>query len=548
MGGTSGQRTRAVVFQPDAYLGLQKGINRIANVIRPTLGPRPRTVAIEQPLRHRAPEFLDDGATIAQRIVELPDRDEDMGAMFIRHVLMHVRDQAGDGTATAAVLLQSVYNEGVRYIAAGGNAMRLRHYLEKGTRAILSELAGATIYPQGEDQLAQIAEAICHDPPLARMMGEIFDIIGEYGRLEIRSGQGRSLEREYVEGMYWESGIISREMITDQARLRTELDDAAVLITDLQIEDPHQLVPALAIAKEAHLSSLLVVAQSLSDQAIALLLANSKPDEFQAAAVKAPGQGPTERGAFLQDLVMLVGGRPFLVSAGQETLNGIGLQDLGRARRAWADLHYFGIVGGKGDPRVLRRHITDLKAAYRRGEDIEARQKLQQRIGKLLAGSAILQVGGTTVTEILFRKEKAERTSGALRGAIIDGVLPGGGVAFLACCPALQRTLEESSDPDERAAYRALIKALEEPLRTIAANAGYDASQVMAQVAQAGPGYGFDVNSGQVVDVARAGILDVATAQKTAAQAAIAGAALALTTDVLVHHLKINWFKPGAKS
>jgi chaperonin GroEL len=535
----SKRSVRAVVFQPDTYRGLQKGINQIANVIRPTLGPRPRVVAIELTMRrHQPPELLDEGAVIARRIVELADRDQDVGAMLVREALMHVHEQVGDGTATAAVLLQSVVNQGIRYLAAGGNAMRLRHYLEQGTRTILTELQGLTTCPHGEVQLTHIARSICYDSRLAGMLGEIFSIIGEYGRLEIRSGQGRDLEREYVEGMYWTGGVLSREMLTDVDRLRTDMENTAILASDLKIEDPEQLIPTLSVAKSAGCSSLMVIAQELSDKATALLLANSKPDEFQIAAVKAPGDTQAERGIALLDLVTLTGGRPFLASMGHQTLNGVKYEDLGHARSAWADRNHYGIVGGRGDPRALRKYIADLRAAYKSAEGIEARQRLQERIGKLLGGSAILWIGGATRSEIEVRRELAERTATAMRGAITEGVLPGGGISLLACLPALQQTLDQSTDPDQRAAYRILIKAMEEPIRTIVSNAGYDPSTVMAMIAQAGTGHGFDVESAQVVNMAETGIFDVAATIKTAVQSAVAGAALALTTDVLVHHLK----------
>jgi chaperonin GroEL len=423
--------------------------------------------------------------------------------------------------------------------------MRLRHYLEKGMRAVLSEMDGMVISPHGKKQLAQIASAVCYDPPLAKMMGEIFDIIGEYGRLEIYNGQTRGLEREYVEGMYWKGGFLSREMITDQARLRTEIENAAILISDLEIDDPAQLVPAIELAMQARCSGLLVIAQRLSPAAIALLLANSKPgDGFQIAAVQAPGKTEDQRRAALLDLVMLTGGNAFLRSAGQTSLDRVQIEDLGQTRTAWVERENFGIVGGKGDPRALRQHIASLRKKYRQAQDLEARQNLQQRIGKLLGGSAILWIGGATKTEIATRRELAERTAEAMRGAIIGGVLPGGGISLLACRPALARLKDQAVDVDERAAHDILIRSMEEPARAIAANAGIDPSVAMARLTLAGPGYGYDVTTEQVVDMAEAGIYDVAAAQKAAVHAAVTGAALALTTDVLVHHLKVNWFKP----
>ena len=527
-------KNRRVVFQPAAYRGMQQGINQMINAIRPTLGPRPRIVAIDRILDNKMPEMLDNGGIIARRIIQLADRDQDVGAMFIREVLWQLHDQVGDGTATAAVLFQTVYNQGIHYLTSGGNARRLQTYLEHGMRAILDQLGSMTTQVEGKEKLAQVAESICYDPPLAKMLGEIFDIIGEYGRLEIRSGRTRELEREYVEGMYWERGLVSREMITDRQRLRAEFENAAVLISDLAIEEPEQLYPALELAIRSNIPALLIVAGKMSDKVIGFLLANKKPDKFQAVGVTTPGYGEEQVWA-LEDLAVLTGGRAFIKSAG-DTFRGIKLEHLGGARRAWADHHNFGIVGGKGNPRLLRQHIATLRASMDQTEDLVLHEKLIKRIGKLLGGSATLWVGGATEVEVEERVELAKRTAAAMRGAIKEGVLPGGGVALLACRPALRRVLEESSDPDAQAAYRILIKAMEAPFRTIVSNAGYDASEAMAEVKLAGARHGFDVTSGQILDMRDAGIYDTATVQKMAIFTAIASAGLALTIDVLVHH------------
>ena len=535
-------KNRRVVFQPATYRGLQRGVNQIVGAIRPTLGPRPRVVAIDRILDERMPELLDDGGVIAKRIIQLPDRDEDIGAMLVRDVLWRLHDQVGDGTATAAVLFQSIYNEGVHYLASGGNAMRLQSYLEKGMRAILDHLTGMTVHVTGKEKLAQIAETICYDPPLAKMLGEIFDIVGEYGRVEIRPGRSRGLEREYVEGMYWERGLFSREMITDHSQVRTEFENAAVLISDLETEDPRQLFPALELAIRAEIPALMIVASKLSEGAIAFLLANKNPEKFQAIAVKTPGWGKDEQAWALEDLAVLTGGRPFIKVAGH-TFSRIKRQDFGHARRVWADRHNFGVIGGKGDPRALRQHIATLRASFEQTEDTVLREKLLKRIGKLLGGSATLWIGGGTELEITTREELAKRAAAAMRGAMMEGVLPGGGVALLACHPVLQQMLDQSTDTDERAAYRILIKAMEEPIRTIISNAGYDAYEVMAQIKLAGPfdgaqdrpGYGFDVTSGQIVDMMQAGVWDAAIVQKSAVYAAISSAAQALTIDVLIH-------------
>jgi chaperonin GroEL len=528
------KKTRRVVFQPATYRGLQRGINQLVEAIRPTLGPRPRIVAIQRTIDERMPEMLDNGAVIAKRIIQLADNDADVGAMFLREVLWQLHDQVGDGTATAAVLFQSVYNQGIHYLASGGNAARLQHFLEEGMRLILDELTAMTIQVSGKEKLAQVAESLCYDAELAKLLGEIFDIVGEYGRLEIRPGRSRDLEREYVEGMYWERGLMSREMITDHQRVRTEFENAAILISDLEIEEPQQLFPALEVALRANIPALLIVAERLSDRVIGFLLANKQPEKFQAVAVRTPGWIGEEQAWALQDLAILTGGRPFIKAAG-DTFERIKADDFGRARRVWADHRNFGIIGGQGDPRALRQHIAVLRASFNATDEPVAREKLLQRIGKLLGGSATLWVGGATELEIETRKELAERTAAAVRGALLEGVLPGGGVALLSCRPALRRRLEQSDHEDERAAYHILIKAVEVPLRTIVSNAGFDASEIMAEVRQVGPGRGFDVMRERVVDVLQAGIYDIAVVHKAAVYSAISSAALALTVDVLVH-------------
>ncbi|MGD9145244.1 MAG: chaperonin GroEL [Anaerolineae bacterium] len=532
---------RSVVFQPATHRGIQRGVNTLANAVRPTLGPRPRLVAIDNVDYHdKTPKHFDDGGTIARHIIQLRDRDADMGAMLVRDLLWRLQQQVGDGTATAAVIFARVYNEGVRYLTAGGNAMQLKSYLEEGMRLILDQLTAMTQQVAGQEVLAQIAESLCYDPELANYMGEVFDIIGEWGRLEIREGHSRGVEREYVEGMYWDQGLLSREMYTDHSKSRIEFEDAAILISDLEVDEPRQLYPVLEMAIRSEIPAMLIVAEKLAPKVVHFLLANKDPERFQAVAVRTPGTGKEEQAGSLQDLAILTNGRPFIKVAG-DTLDRIRPEDLGRARRIWANYTHFGIIGGKGDPRTLRQHIGQLRRAYEHTDTVQDREALQKRIGKIMGGTATLRVGGVTEKEVEARVVVAKRTAVTMRAAMREGVLPGGGVALLACRPALRDKLAASTDANERAAYRILIDAVEEPFRTIASNAGYDASDLMAEVRLAnqesgGHSYGFDAVSGQVVDAAEAGILDATAVQKAVVYGALSTAALALTVDVLVHH------------
>jgi chaperonin GroEL len=290
----------------------------------------------------------------------------------------------------------------------------------------------------------------------------------------------------------------------------------------------------LELALRAGISRLVIVVSKLSDRALGFLLTNKQPDKFQLMAIKTPGWDMHQQAAALEDMAILTGGRPFVRAAG-DTFEQVRPQHFGHARRAFANLRTFGIVGGKGDPRALRQHIAQLRATFKQSEDTVLRESLLKRIGMLLGGSATLWIGAATKLEVEMRKELAERTAASVRAAMMEGVVPGGGVALLACRAALQQAMGQATDPDERAAYRILIKALAEPFRTLASNAGYDASDAMAEVRLAGPGHGFDVTVGRAVNVLEAGICDPAIVIKSAVYGAVATVALALTVDVLIH-------------
>ncbi|HWQ13658.1 MAG TPA: TCP-1/cpn60 chaperonin family protein [Roseiflexaceae bacterium] len=528
-------RTPSVTFQPDAYQGFQRGINLLANAVRPTLGPLPRAVAVEPVAPgDKRPELLDDAGVIARRFLQARDRDADTGAMFLRHVLWRQHERAGDGTATTAVLFQSVYNQGVTYIAAGGNPMRLRAALERGLRAILEAHEAQATPLHGRAQIQQVAAALCQDEPLAELLAEALDTVSEHGAVEVRSGRGRALERQYVIGSYYRGRPLSEWMLAGEPGRRAELHDAAVLVSDLSLNEPSDVAPLLRLVDAAGISNLLLIAREATEPVIAALLAAGRaPQPCRILAVKAP-DAVTGQAAMLDDLAVLTGGRALLRAAG-DTLRTLRPEDLGHTRRAWSDEEFFGVVSGKGAPRALSAHLCALRAAHAHTEDEGARKKLRERIGKLLGGTAVLWIGDISEIAITARKELAARTLEALRATIGRGVVPGGGVSLLACRAPLHQLAEQTADLDERTAYRILARALEEPTRTILRNAGYEAGPWMDAIARAGPRHGFDVRSGQVVDMAAAGIIDSAGVLRSALHAAVASAALALTVDVLVH-------------
>ncbi len=524
-----------VVFQPEAVEGMQAGFNKLVNLVRPTLGPLPHIVANEPVIgQDKKPELLDSGGTIARRVIQIQDRDEDVGFMYLRHALWKLQESEGDGTTTAAVLFQSIFNQGRRYIIAGGNAMLLREHLENGMRIILQEVEKQTTHLHGKQQLAGLARTICYDDELSKMLGEIFDVIGAYGRLEVRKGSGLELIREYTEGMYWDNGLISREMGNADFGLRANLENAGILISDLEIKEPDELIPLLTLCVKNNIKQLLLVSSSLSDRAISILLAKPNRERIFVAAVKTPGMTIDAQHDAMEDLAILTGGRAMLRAAGA-TLERVTLEDIGHARRIWADKEFFGIVGGKGDPRTIRQHIASLRQAYRNVQNVEDRKRLLTRMGKLIGGSAMLMVGDISPTAVEARVELAKRTSDAMRGAMSDGVVPGGEVALLNCREALRPCLKNAKDSDERAAYNILIQALEAPFRALIENAGFWPGKVLAEVESLGPDFGYDVLARKVVNMREVALYDTTPVVKGAVRCAIAGAALALTTEAIVH-------------
>ncbi len=524
-----------LVFRPHAHDNIQRGINTLVSAIRPTLGPTARTVAVTSLIENKdTPEVLDDGGIIARGVIELHHRDADIGAMLARALICHQSERMGDGSATTAVLLQAIYNGGLRYLASGGNAMRLRKYLAKALSMALDALDEQTYYVEGKQRLAQVAESICYDAGLAKLLGEIFDIIGAYGRLDIRKDHSRILRREYIEGMAWDSGVFSRDMIVNRAELQTVYEEPALVLADLKVNDPRHIMPMLEIAVDQKIEKLILVAAELSAEAIAgLMMANGKLKDFHVMAVRGPGRNADDRAAAFEDLAVATGAKTLIGVAG-ESLKDVAYGHFGRARRGWASAHNFGIIGGKGDPRKLRQHISRLQNWLEQSDDPQMREALQKRFGRLMGGSATLWIGGVSEFEIDQQKTLAEKTASAMRAAVSDGVLPGGGMAFMNYRGVLETKSHTGDDPDERAAHRILFSALAEPARAIYENAGYEPGAVMAKLSAADNGCGFDVLSGSITDGNN--LVDSAAVMKAALRNAVLTAGMMLTIDVMVHH------------
>ncbi len=531
-------RKPSVVLQPRTYRSLQRGINIMAEAVRPTLGPFPRLVMMEGLRRFDRPEILDNAATIARRIVQIRPRGRDVGAMLLRQALWKMHVEAGDGGATMAVMFQVLLNEGIRYLTqSGGNAMLLRGGLEAGLGPVLAALEAQAAPLQGQAAMAAVARGLCqNDDALAEMLGEILDIVGPDGLIVVEKWQKSGLEREYLEGTYWKlSGWWSRWLVKEAGTKRTLFEDAALLITDLKLTNPNQLVPVLEKCVQAGVKKLVIVAGEVSDSVIGLLVKNNEANTIETLAVRTPRVGEMSRVASMEDIALLTGGRAFY-SGGNDTLADFSVADLGRARRAWATESLFGIYGGKGDPRKLRQHVAQLRGQLRLAELERDQRELQARIGRASGGTAILRVGGATESQIEARKAVAERAVTSLRNAVQGGVVAGGGAALLSARTALAG-LPAKRD-EEAVAYKLLARALEEPMRTIARNAGAVPEVILEKVKECPPGHGFDARTRQLGDMRAAGIQDALLVLKKAVEVAVSGAAMVLTTDVIVHHKK----------
>jgi chaperonin GroEL len=524
-----------VTPQPYTYQGLLRGVDKLVDAIRPTLGPNPHMVALATSMGGQPVEIFDDGGTIARRIIQFPDRDEDMGAMFLRHLLWKMREDCGDGTATTAVLFAEILHKGILHIVNGGHAMPLRGYLEKGARLVYDEIGKQARPVMGTDMIGKIAESLCFDLDMAQKLAEIFDTVTEFGHIELRSGRGRSLDIEYVEGAFWEGNILSKTMINVPAENKALFEDTAVLVTDLAIDDPTQLVHVITEAKKAGISRLVLVCTVLSEACIGFLAADSTRKILPVIAVKTPSYQLEEQIAAVEDISVLCGAIPLTRHAG-ETLELVTAQHFGNARSVWSKDQFFGIVGGQGDPHQIRRHFWKLKNLYANLAVGESKSLVRNRIGKILGGTAILWVGGATDAEINFRKGVAERVVESIRGSIIKGIVPGGGMAYQACKPALKNAMLQASDPDEIAAYRILLGAMDAPFRTIVSNAGLNPDAVLTELQFSGPDAGYDVRAMKVVPRKQLEILDTTEVIQNAAFRSISGAALLLTVDVLVRH------------
>ncbi len=516
---------------PECHDAFDRGVRAIVDAIGPTLGPVPRMVAVERAVSSVAPEILDSGAVIARRITSLSNPDEDPGAMFIRGVLHRIFEEVGDGTATAAVLFAAVLAGGRKAVAAGVPVQPLRGRLERlgddVYRAVMAQARPVT----RQEVLTRVAASACHDAELATLLGEAMDVVGEHGQMNTRPSNRRESWREFVRGSFWESGLLSTPDFRDPVARRTEIHDAAVLLTNLEINDQADAIRILTTVRETGAGGLIILAKSISTEVKALLHANSNLQAFPVVAVKSP---PHKEREALEDLAVMTGGRLFLSGAGA-TLTGVTADSFGQARTGWATGKQFGLIGGQGDVQAIRAHVAALANALRSSPRDETSQSLVERLGRFQGASATIWVGASTDSEGKHRTNVAERGIRVLRHALRDGVVPGGGAVLAHGGDRLERRLAESTDEIERFALKIVRDALRAPAETILQNSGREPALAIDAMLRAGPTAGVNALDGMPVDMYEAGIVDPARVIATAARGAIRSAALALSIDVVIH-------------
>jgi chaperonin GroEL len=508
-------------------------MNLIADVVRPTLGPRPRHVAYEQAIRTKSPEMLSDAATLVRRIIEISDGPSDLGAMLMRQAIYHVGNRFGDGGATTAVLAQSMAQNAHRVLAAGTNAMRLRDGIQQGVKAATAALNEQVIYVSSQAELTRVAKAFCFDEEMANLLGEIYSVVGSAGFVEVQKSNGRGLQREYIEGAFWrQNNLISPAFASSKNLRQAALQDAVIMLIDGRIHSIDEMAGAVnRVLAEGH-RSICCVCRQMADPVISVMAHNHIKGNFKFLPVRTPTL-PMDRKDMLDDLAALTGGT-ILATDWDADMTQFTPDMLGNVRRVWAENNMFGVVGGKGSPKALRAHIATLRRRLANCKDKEEVETLRKRLGRLMGGTGVLLVGAATETEQKLRQDLAERSVRFMHGVAQSGLVPGGGAAFLVCQPAVKALRVD--DPDVQAGIDCVARALEEPMRAIAKNAGLDDAPIIAHAREAGPGYGLNALTGEIVHMQCAGILDNAEVMDQALHTAGSVATMLFTTDVIIRH------------
>jgi chaperonin GroEL len=519
---------KQLLFDQAAREALRKGVQKVADAVRPTLGPRGRTVVIDK--SWGAPTITKDGVSVCEE-VELTDPYENMAAKMIKEAASKTSDQAGDGTTTSAVLAEAIFLEGLRIVTSGGNPIALSRGIKRGADAVGEALkkAAEPLDVKDEKVLRQIGTlASGNDPSVGEMLATAFSKVGKEGAISVEEGKGIQTEIKIVEGMQFDRGFLSPHFVTNPASVECVLENVFILLFEEKLSPAAQLVPLLEkVAAEKR--PLLVIAEDVEGEALATLVVNKLRGVFQACAVKAPGYGD-RRKAMLEDIGILTGGQPVFKDTGID-LTKATTSILGRAKKVIVDSDYCTILGGAGDRKAVEGRCAQIRKELEGSDSDYDKEKLTERLSRLSGGVAVVNVGAATETELKERKKRVEDALHSVRAALEEGVVSGGGVALLRAAKALDAVEAEG---DEKIGVDLVRKATEKPLRVIAANAGYDPSLAIRKVLSGKDGFGFNAESGEFMDLKKAGVLDPVKVTRHALQNAASVSALLLTTEAMV--------------
>ena len=513
-------------YDVEARKALEAGVDAVANAVKVTLGPRGRYVVLDK--KFGAPTITNDGVTIAREI-EVEDVFQNQGAQLVREVATATNDVAGDGTTTATVLAQAIVRQGLKNVAAGANPLSLKRGIEKAVDQVVDHIGSQSKEISGKDQIARVATISAGDDEIGDVIADAIEKVGKDGVVNVEEGQTFGMDLEFTEGMQFDKGYISPYMVTDQERMEAVLEDPFVLIANQKIGSVRDLLPILEQVIQSG-RPLLIIAEDVEGEALATLVVNKLRGTFTGVAVKAPGFGD-RRKRMLEDISILTGGEVITEEMGLK-LENTQVSQLGRARRIVVAKDNTTIVDGNGDQEAIKGRINQIKAEIENTDSDFDREKLQERLAKLSGGVAVVKVGAATETEMKEKKHRVEDALQATRAALEEGIVPGGGVALLESIGAVD--LDTFDIEDEKTGAKIVVRALEEPLRQIAENAGFEGSVVVNDVRKSAAGEGLNAATGEMVDLVQAGVIDPAMVTRSALQNAASIAKNILTTEAIV--------------
>ena len=518
---------KQILFDVKAREKLQRGMDKLAAAVKVTLGPKGRNVVIEKSFG--SPTITKDGVTVAKEI-ELEDRFENLGAQMVKEVASKTSDIAGDGTTTATVLAQAIFDEGVKLVAAGRNPMAIKRGIEKAVAAVVAELDKIAKPTRDQKEIAQVGTISANnDPTIGNIIAEAMNKVGKEGVITVEEAKGLETTLDVVEGMQFDRGYLSPYFVTDAEKMVCEMDEPLILLCEKKISTMKDLLPVLEqVAKMS--KPLVIISEDIEGEALATLVVNKLRGTLQVTAVKAPGFGE-RRKAMLQDIAILTGGQVVSEDLGIK-LENVSVNDLGSAKRVVIDKENTTIVDGSGKSEDIKARVKQIRAEIDETTSDYDREKLQERLAKIVGGVAVINVGASTETEMKEKKARVEDALNATRAAVEEGIVPGGGVAYLRCLPALDKV--KFADDDEKAGVDIVRKAIVTPLRQICINAGFEGALIIEKVKSLKDGHGFNAETGEYEDLIKAGVIDPKKVARIALQNASSVASLLMTTEAAI--------------